>query len=248
MFAQWDDHEVTNDWWPGAAAATGPIAIRAYCCSRRAARARSTNSCRCARRRPKPAASIGKISYGPLLDVFMLDMRSYRRPNATAETAVATPTSSGRTQLAWLKRELMRSQATWKVIAADMPIGADQRRRRWRRATGPPAAARCEIADLLSLHQARGRPQHGVAHRRHALHRRALLRSEPRGVPGLRAVLGVRLRAAARRHLAAPSRSTTRSARARSFRRAARRSGGQPGAVLRPAVLRPRRRSTVRAR
>ena len=28
----------------------------------------------------------------------------------------------GPTQVAWLKRELMASRATWKVIAADMPL------------------------------------------------------------------------------------------------------------------------------
>jgi len=36
---------------------------------------------------------------------------------------VRTPTFLGPTQIAWLKRELLNSRATWKVIAADMPIG-----------------------------------------------------------------------------------------------------------------------------
>ena len=54
---------------------------RTRCCWRRAPAARSTNTCRCARRRPKPGRVYRKISYGPLLDVFMLDMRSYRGPN-----------------------------------------------------------------------------------------------------------------------------------------------------------------------
>ena len=60
-----------------------------------------------------------KICYGPLLDVFMLDMRSYRTANANGDGALIF----GATQLAWLKRELVNSQATWKVIAADLPIG-----------------------------------------------------------------------------------------------------------------------------
>ena len=44
---------------------------------------------------------------------------------------------------------------------------------------GPPLGRELEIADLLSLHQACGRAQHGLDHRRHALHGGALLRSEP---------------------------------------------------------------------
>ena len=48
-----------------------------------------------------------KISYGPLLDVFMLDMRSYRGANA-GDVASYGPDAHllGPTQLAWLKREL----------------------------------------------------------------------------------------------------------------------------------------------
>ncbi len=66
-----------------------------------------------------------KVSYGPLLDVFVLDMRSYRGPNThnlQAEQGADTA-FLGREQLRWLKRELRASRATWKVIAADMPIG-----------------------------------------------------------------------------------------------------------------------------
>ena len=44
-FAQWDDHEVTNDWWPGQMPRrTMPTPTRR--CSRRAGAARSANSCR----------------------------------------------------------------------------------------------------------------------------------------------------------------------------------------------------------
>jgi alkaline phosphatase D len=44
-------------------------------------------------------------------------MRSYRTTNS-AHALIFGPA-----QLAWLKRELRNSQATWKVIAADLPIG-----------------------------------------------------------------------------------------------------------------------------
>ena len=86
IFAQWDDHEVTNNWWPGEPLTRAEHSARnmsrtTRCCSRRAAAARSMNSCRCAVTQAEPGRIYRKISYGPLLDVFMLDMRSYRGPN-----------------------------------------------------------------------------------------------------------------------------------------------------------------------
>jgi alkaline phosphatase D len=86
MFAQWDDHEVTNNWWPGEPLTRAEHQRKKYVeknaslLSARAARAfheymplRTTQS--------EPGRVYRKISYGPLLDVFMLDMRSYRGPN-----------------------------------------------------------------------------------------------------------------------------------------------------------------------
>ena len=57
--------------------------------------------------------------------MFFLDFRSYRGANylpADQDSADARHLLGDR-QLAWLKRELVASRATWKVIAADMPIG-----------------------------------------------------------------------------------------------------------------------------
>jgi alkaline phosphatase D len=93
-----------------------------------------------------------KIPYGPLLDVFMLDMRSYRGPNGSVAPGPCGPAARllGPKQIAWLKRELAASRATWKVIAADLPLGiasgdaigfGD----------GPACARELEIADLLSF-------------------------------------------------------------------------------------------------
>jgi phosphodiesterase/alkaline phosphatase D-like protein len=72
----------------------------------------------------EPGRVYRKISYGPLLDVFMLDMRSYRWPNGVDDQTSYRPDAYflGPAQVAWLKRELMASRATWKVIANDMPL------------------------------------------------------------------------------------------------------------------------------
>jgi alkaline phosphatase D len=102
-----------------------------------------------------------KISYGPHLDIFMLDMRSYRGPNGEGREEHYGPASYflGPRQVAWLKRELLNSRATWKVIAADMPIGlivTYDTDRKWgveavAQGDGPARGRELEIGDLLSF-------------------------------------------------------------------------------------------------
>ena len=48
--------------------------------------------------------------------MFMLDMRSYRGPNAEnmQETYVPDAYFLGPEQVTWLKRELLNSRATWR--------------------------------------------------------------------------------------------------------------------------------------
>ena len=87
IFAQWDDHEVTNNWWPGepltrAEHPAQEIRRAATRCCWRRARSRAFHEYMPMRSTPaEPGRVYRKISYGPLLDVFMLDMRSYRGPN-----------------------------------------------------------------------------------------------------------------------------------------------------------------------
>src|SRR5262245_56348943 len=167
IFTQWDDHEVTNNWWPGEPLTRGEHQRKKYTeknaalLSARAARAfheymplRSTQA--------EPGRVYRKISYGPLLDVFMLDMRSYRGPNGEGREDTYGPATYflGPTQVVWLKQELASSRATWKVIAADMPIGllvVYDGDRKWgveavaQGDGGPPRGRELEIADLLSF-------------------------------------------------------------------------------------------------
>jgi alkaline phosphatase D len=167
IFAQWDDHEVTNNWWPEEPLTRAEHGRKKYTEKNmlvmvaRAARAfhdympiRPEAS--------EPGRVYRKISYGPLLDVFMIDMRSYRGPNGENRQASYGPEAYflGPTQLAWLKRDLKASRATWKVIAADMPIGLyvvyDGDRKFGSEAVaqgdnGPPLGRELEIADLLAF-------------------------------------------------------------------------------------------------
>lgn len=65
------------------------------------------------------------IPYGRELDIFVLDMRSYRAGNGPNRQTQPGPDTAylGREQIEWLKEGLRRSRATWKIIAADMPLG-----------------------------------------------------------------------------------------------------------------------------
>ncbi|TDC75768.1 alkaline phosphatase [Micromonospora sp. KC606] len=116
---QWDDHEVTNNWYPGE------ILTDARYTERRvdvlAARARQAFG----EWLPVPTGGplYRRLSYGPLLDVFVLDMRTYKDPNDGNTYADPARGLLGREQRQWLVRELTRSRATWKVIAADLPLG-----------------------------------------------------------------------------------------------------------------------------
>src|SRR5258707_13770649 len=86
IFTQWDDHEVTNNWWPGELLTRAEHQRKKYVEKNAlilAARASPAfHEYMPLRFTPtEPGRVYRKISYGPLLDVFMLDMRSYRGPN-----------------------------------------------------------------------------------------------------------------------------------------------------------------------
>jgi alkaline phosphatase D len=148
-FAQWDDHEVTNDWWPGMAARDGEGDIAELV----------AHGCRAFHEFMPTHPFVAergriyrKIAYGPLLDVFMLDERSYRGPNSDGkqETYGSATQFLGPAQVAWLKRELAASRATWKVIAADLPLGLVSYDS-VAQGDGAPRGRELEIADLLSF-------------------------------------------------------------------------------------------------
>ena len=93
-----------------------------------------------------------KVSYGPLLDIFLLDMRSYRGPNDHGRDETLNPACRilGAAQTEWLKRELAASNATWKVIAADMPISIVSQDA-IAQGYGAPLGREHEIAEVLTF-------------------------------------------------------------------------------------------------
>lgn len=155
---QWDDHEVLNNWSPGK----DMKALDAYSEKRIAllvARAtRAFLEYAPVRYSPEQNERIYRhMPYSPLLDVFVVDMRSYRGSNSGNRQPQESEETSylGRPQLQWLEQALRQSKATWKVIAADMPLGlivGDGPGRFEASSNGdsPPLGRELEIAQVLS--------------------------------------------------------------------------------------------------
>lgn len=161
MMVQWDDHEVVNNWYPGEILEDDRYTEKSVdVLTSRAARAfHEMNPTRTTLAEPNRVYR--KIAYGPHLDIFFLDMRSYRGPNGANNEADGAP-FLGDAQMAWLKRELAMSTATWKVMASDMPLGMivyDNWREKntfenMANGDGPVAGREQDIADLLRFMQA----------------------------------------------------------------------------------------------
>ncbi|MET9109676.1 alkaline phosphatase D family protein, partial [Streptomyces zhihengii] len=122
---QWDDHEVRNNWYPGQILDDARYTEKDVdVLARRSARAFAEYVPIGTLSPGRPGGRVHRVvRHGPLLDVFVLDMRSFRNPNSPGRQADDTEGILGAEQLAWLKRELSRSRAVWKVIASDMPLG-----------------------------------------------------------------------------------------------------------------------------
>lgn len=154
VFAQWDDHEVRNNWYPGQVLDDAKYAIKDVNTLARHARQAFFDYWPM---RPNWRGRIFRaLPRGPLCDVFALDLRTYRGPNSTNRQPKRSRETDflGGAQLAWLKRSLRASRATWKIIASDMPIGlivGDGKAAFENCANGPgPALGReLEIAELL---------------------------------------------------------------------------------------------------
>ena len=98
------------------------------------------------------------IPYGPLLEVFAIDLRSYRGANSANRQPTLNDEARifGEPQLAAFKARLAASRATWKVIASDMPIGlvvkdGDLFEAFANGDNGPPLGREHEVAELLKF-------------------------------------------------------------------------------------------------
>ncbi|MFH7025479.1 MAG: alkaline phosphatase D family protein [Heteroscytonema crispum UTEX LB 1556] len=157
QLVQWDDHETRNNWYPGQMLVDDDR-YKVKSVSLLAARAKQAFLEYTPIRfdANDPERIYRSFKYSPLLEIFMLDERSYREPNTTNRQTVASEKTAfmGITQLRWLKSKLQNSTATWKIIASDMPIGLLVRdgKTNFENAAngdGPALGRELEIAHLL---------------------------------------------------------------------------------------------------
>lgn len=109
----------------------------------------------------QPARIYRKISRGPQLDIFCLDMRTYKSPNTDGREPYATAIL-GQEQVDWLVSEVSKSKATWKVIANDLPLGVVvpdgpvNQESLSNRDAGAPLGRELELAGVLSAFKRNG--------------------------------------------------------------------------------------------
>ncbi|HEY9635757.1 MAG TPA: alkaline phosphatase D family protein [Coleofasciculaceae cyanobacterium] len=158
QLVQWDDHEVRNNWYPGQVI-TNDDRYKEKNVDILSARARQAfleyQPIRFNSRDPKRIYR--SFNYGPSLEIFMLDERSYRGPNSPNRQPVPGKDTAflGNSQIGWLKEKLLSSRAVWKVIASDMPLGLivpdGSNFENSSNGDSPPLGREFEIADLLSF-------------------------------------------------------------------------------------------------
>jgi len=123
---QWDDHEVLNNY-NASKSLTGDAKYAEKSVALLAARGkRAFLEYAPIRYHSLETERIYRhIPYGPLLDVFVIDMRSYRGPNTynRQEREGSDTDFLGAPQMGWLLDGLRASKARWKAIASDMPLG-----------------------------------------------------------------------------------------------------------------------------
>ena len=125
VLAQWDDHEVLNNWYPGEILDDPRYTVKSV--DLLAARARQAffEAMPTRTQTADPDRVYRQVRQGAHLEVFLLDQRTYRGPNSTNRQADDTEATAflGPEQRRWLTDGLKQSTATWKVIASDMPLG-----------------------------------------------------------------------------------------------------------------------------
>lgn len=122
----WDDHEVKNDWFPGRVLRDKRYAERRV--DVLAARSRQAFF----EYSPLPMSWLKasrlyrRFPYGPLVEVFALDGRSYRgdnhREGQVSDAAEGASAMWGAEQLRWLIDALSASKARWKIVACAQPL------------------------------------------------------------------------------------------------------------------------------
>ena len=125
QLTMWDDHEVRDNWFHSQVLTDDRYTEKRVAVLAERARRAFLEQYPVTMDRRADALIYRSIPYGPLVEIFALDMRSYRGPNnENLQTSLTGDAAFlGSRQVRWLADALAKSKATWKIIAADMPLG-----------------------------------------------------------------------------------------------------------------------------
>ncbi len=159
VIAQWDDHETHNNWYPGQVLTDPAYSEKNLDVLSDRARQAFLEYQPLRISSADPQRIYRSYAHGPLLEVFMLDERSYRGKNSPnrQERLDREANFLAPLQLEWLKAALKKSTAVWKVIASDMPISCNVKDGKtdyeaWANGdNGRPLGRELELANLLSF-------------------------------------------------------------------------------------------------
>jgi alkaline phosphatase D len=161
----WDDHEVRDNWYPTRdLSKDARYQLKSMALIAERARRAFLEHHPIAVDPDNQDRIHRTVSLGPAIEIFALDLRSFRGPNSENRQTTLDDSSTlmGAAQLAWLKERLLASRATWKVMASDLPIGVvvPDRPNFFEAVAnddpGAPLGRELEIADLLRFIKARG--------------------------------------------------------------------------------------------
>jgi len=121
MYPQADDHEVVNDygtkwsyWTDATKGRSGfPNVVKAGINA-------FFDLSHIDRSKVEPNQSYRSFHRGKDLDLFILDMHSYRSRNDIDDTPGTNKTLLGKDQLHWLEQDLLNSTATWKLLTCQL--------------------------------------------------------------------------------------------------------------------------------
>ncbi len=155
LVAVWDDHEVRNDFGPRddrPAPPAPPVPLM------------GPGLAAFLDHNPLPPGAghrlYRRLRWGRHLELFVLDTRQYRAPDALPDDGPEPKTMLGRAQREWLVRAMTSSDATWKVVVSSVPLAIptgvppEAGRDGWADGGGPTGFERELLAVLRALREA----------------------------------------------------------------------------------------------
>ncbi|MFZ1852976.1 MAG: alkaline phosphatase D family protein [Nitrosomonas sp.] len=150
VYIQWDDHEVSNNWYPGEIMPAGEpyFGMSADVLASNAKKALLEYN-------PiNDPILYRSVKNGKHLELFLLDERSFRGANPDNYNPNGLE-MLGQKQLAWLKKELKKSKATWKVISTHDPLsivtGSATDRDSWSQDDPAVLGREVQLAEILKF-------------------------------------------------------------------------------------------------